>query len=320
MFKFRNKYVKPRGSGCGCNRPRGSGVYTGGAGAAELQQVDRALQQQEALRFPLTNATPELLAERQAVNQPISRGTPPFELPMIPQQEPGPSYTGPLRMTATANAAGGVQLTGAVETVPPEEFYLDENSVWRPKSYRAAVELLGIAMGGMKDALDLAEHVVNGDGVQARLVELSAFAPALRNAFGSMDVAYDHAEYAAEAAGSKEDALRPLLAAMDGAMQQIERIPGLVQRANNRARVEGYQEGYFNGWNDSLKKRNRSWERLFDTIDKAVGEAGKTSRHLADRARDVAGEASKAAPWLAIIAAAVAAVVLAADRRKSRTT
>lgn len=307
MFNFRNKYVtrsRPRGSGCGC-KVRGSGIYTGGAGAAELQQVDRALQQQEGLRYTL-NATPELLAERQAVNQPISGGTPPFEIPLLPTSEPGPSYNGPLRMTATANAAGGVQLTGAVESVPPEEFYLDENNTWRPKTYRAAMELLGIALGGMKDGLDLAEHVVNGDGVQGAKVEIAAFPKALRNAFGSMDLAYDHAKFAADAAGSKEEAVRPLLAAMDGAMAQIERIPGLVQRANSRARTEGYKAGYFDGLADAAKDRRRNWDRLLDTVDNAVNKAAEVAPYVA------------AAGGAGAIAALVAAALVAAFVLKSK--
>lgn len=250
MFKFRNKYVKPRGSGCGCNRPRGSGVYTGGAGAAELQQVERALQRQEALRFPLTNATPELLAERQAVNQPISGGTPPFELPMIPQQEPGPSYTGPLRMTATANAAGGVQLTGAVP-----DFTLED-------VLASVKKLLGHAHG----YLDSLPAIDEQPGSKAHLLK-SQIQLAIINAKAALgDAALGLEKY--QGAGQAKritDALLPELGRF------MDRLPGAIERLARRAEAEGVEFGKVLAANDELAD---AWARIADHLPKPEKPGG----------------------------------------------
>lgn len=286
MFNFRNKYVtrsRPRGSGCGC-KVRGSGIYTGGAGAAELQQVDRALQQQEGLRYTL-NATPELLAERQAVNQPISGGTPPFEIPLLPTSEPGPSYNGPLRMTATANAAGGVQLTGwlpgggdskpdappraPIEDAPKLTFY----SSWARPPYPPGwgkAELLDHARRQaanaklyMSDAKAALQHV-QGHPIQA-------FPGFLDGALQSYDegmVALLDAVYA----GASREEVKPVLQALQPVLQSL---PSLVAAGMTRAAELGYElgfnEGWYQGFEAGYEARAQEEEAWWGWIKKAVG-------------------------------------------------
>lgn len=288
MFKFRNKYVTrtaaaprgPRGSGCGCNRPRGSGVYTGGAGAAELQQVDRALQQQEALRFPLTNATPELLAGRQAVNQPISGGTPPFELPMIPQQEPGPSYTGPLRMTATANAAGGVQLTGAVPEPPPAPRAPVEDapkltfySKWARPPYPPGWGKAEYLAYARKQAADAKVYIGEANAALQHVQghPIQAFPGYLDGALQAYDegmVTLLEAVYA----GATRDEVKPVLKALSPVLQAL---PSLVAKGMTRAAELGFQlgfdEGWYQGWQAGYEARAEDEESMWDWIKKAVG-------------------------------------------------